>query len=308
MRILLTGSNGLLGQKLIGRLSQQPGVELIATARGENRAAVREGYRYHSLDITDRTAVLEAFERFRPDSVIHTAAMTHVDQCEQQPEACTELNVQAVAHLVEACALHDSHLVHLSTDFIFDGSHGPLDESAQPAPISVYGHSKLKAEHLVQEGLNRYAIVRTMLVYGLADEMSRSNIVLWALDSLSAGKSIKVVHDQFRSPTWAEDLAEGCILAALSHAQGIYHISGAETLSILDFVRRVARFWALDASLIEPIDSASLGQPARRPPRTGFLIDKAQAELGFQPHSLEEAFARIRVQLEQRAGQTSIPQ
>ncbi|MBI1316760.1 sugar nucleotide-binding protein [bacterium] len=307
MRILLTGSNGLLGQKLIGRLSRQPAVELIATARGENRAAVREGYRYCALDITDRTAVLEAFEQFRPDSVIHTAAMTHVDQCEQQPEACTELNVQAVAHLVEACAQHACHLVHLSTDFIFDGSYGPLDESAQPAPLSVYGHSKLKAEELVQSGLTRYAIVRTMLVYGLADEMSRSNIVLWAIDSLSAGKPIKVVHDQFRSPTWAEDLAEGCILAALSHAQGIYHISGAETLSILDFVRSVARFWNLDESLIEPIDSASLGQPARRPPRTGFIIDKARTELGFQPHSLEEAFALIRVQLEQRSGRASGP-
>ena len=301
MRILLTGSNGLLGQKLIGRLSSRTDLELIATARGENRAARRQGYQYHPLDITDRGEVLNTVARFKPEVLIHTAAMTHVDQCEQQPDACRLLNVTAVEHLVQACAENGVHLVHLSTDFIFDGSRGPLDETEPPAPISIYGHSKLEAEQAVQAGLSDAAILRTMLVYGLADEMSRSNILLWAVDSLSAGKPIKVVHDQFRSPTWAEDLAAACELAALSKAGGVYHISGERTLSILEFVREVARFWNLDESLIEAIDSASLAQPARRPPRTGFIIEKAKRELGFMPHSLEESFARVREQLDQRS-------
>ncbi len=306
MRILLTGSNGLLGQKLIGRLSTRTDVDLIATARGENRAALREGYRYHSLDITAREEVLKTVAHFKPDVLIHTAAMTHVDQCEQQLEACLLLNVSAVEYLVEACAANRAHLVHLSTDFVFDGSKGPLDESAVPGPISVYGQSKLEAEHIVEAGCDSYSILRTMLVYGLADEMSRSNIVLWAIDSLSAGKAIKVVHDQFRSPTWAEDLAAACELAALSRAKGIFHISGERTLSILEFVHEVARFWNLDESLIEAIDSASLAQPARRPPRTGFIIEKARRELGFIPHSLADSFSKIQEQLSERAKRAQV--
>ncbi len=128
--------------------------------------------------------------------------------------------------------------------------------------------------------------------------MSRSNVVLWAKDSLTKGQKINVVDDQFRSPTLAEDLADGCILIAEKGATGIYHLSGPETMSILNLVYRVADFWKLDKSLIVPTKSTTLNQAARRPPFTGFVIEKAKRDLGFKPHSFEEGLNILSEQLQ----------
>ena len=118
--------------------------------------------------------------------------------------------------------------------------------------------------------------------------MSRSNIVLWAKEALTKGQKINVVDDQFRSPTLAEDLAAGCILIAEKEATGVYNLSGPKTLSVLEIVNAVAGYWKLDKSLITPSKSNTLNQAAKRPPRTGFIIDKAIKELGYAPHSFEE--------------------
>ena len=299
-RVLITGSNGLLGQKLIYALAPNPMVDLIATARKANRCALREGYRYIPMDIENVQELENVFLGIKPDVVIHTAAMTHVDQCELNPEQCYSLNVKAVESIVQICKELQIHLVHLSTDFIFSGEHGPLTEDETPNPLSIYGHSKLKAEQIVMTGLENYTILRTVLVYGLADDMSRTNIVLWAKESLEQRKPINVVNDQFRTPTLAEDLAQGCILAALKRVNGVFNISGKEFLSISDFVYRIAEFWNLDTSLITQINSLSLAQPAKRPPITGFVISKANEVLGYQPHTLEEGFSLIQNQLNSR--------
>lgn len=163
-KILITGSNGLLGQKLILALVPIAEVELIATSRGANRSSYRDSYRYIPLDICSAEEVSHVFSLVKPDVVIHTAAMTHVDQCELNPKDCEQLNVKAVQNVVDACAVIDSHLVHLSTDFIFDGTHGPLKEDEKPNPISIYGQSKLRGEEIVQSGLKSWCILRTMLV------------------------------------------------------------------------------------------------------------------------------------------------
>lgn len=297
MKILITGSNGLLGQKLVHKLSKDPEVELIATARGENRLSNKEGYTYQSLDITDEKAVAETISKFKPDSLIHTAAMTNVDACEADKEGCDKLNVDAVKYIADACKANNVHLVHLSTDFIFDGEDGPYDEEATPNPVSYYGESKLKAEEIVlKSGLNA-AILRTVLVYGIAEDMSRSNIALWAKGALQKGQKINVVDDQFRSPTLAEDLADGCILAAKQKAKGIYNISGKDQLSVLEIVQQVADYWKLDKSLINPVSSKTLSQPAKRPPKTGFILDKAIRELGYNPHSFMEGLAVLDEQI-----------
>ena len=302
-KILITGSNGLLGQKLILAMSPMPEVELIATSRGANRSSFRDSYRYIPLDITSAEEVMHVFAQVKPDVVIHTAAMTHVDQCELNPKECNTLNVVAVQNVVDSCAVINAHLVHLSTDFIFDGTKGPLSEDEKPNPVSIYGHSKLKAEEIVQSGLKSWSILRTMLVYGVADEMSRSNIVLWAKQSLEDGKHIKVVNDQFRTPTLAEDLAQACVLASLKRAEGIYNISGEELFSIAEFVYKIADFWHLDTSLVEEISTQSLAQPAMRPPRTGFIIDKAKSILGYRPHSIQRGLQLVDEQLKRRENQ-----
>lgn len=297
MKILITGSNGLLGQKLVHKLSKDPEVELIATARGENRLSNKEGYTYQSLDITDEKAVAKAISKFKPDSLIHTAAMTNVDACEADKEGCDKLNVDAVKYIADVCKANNVHLVHLSTDFIFDGEDGPYDEEAEPNPVSYYGESKLKAEEIVLKSGLDAAILRTVLVYGIAEDMSRSNIALWAKGAMEKGQKINVVDDQFRSPTLAEDLADGCILAAKQKAKGIYNISGKDQLSVLEIVQQVADYWKLDKNLINPVSSKTLSQPAKRPPKTGFILDKAIRELGYQPHSFMEGLAVLDEQM-----------
>lgn len=298
-RILITGSNGLLGQKLIDVYLEKPDREIIATGLGPCRHPLKGQFRYLELDIRSESMVDEIFNAVKPDALIHTAAMTNVDACETDRENCDKLNVDAVRYLSEACKRHGTHMVHISTDFIFNGTHGPLDEEETPAPLSYYGWSKLKGEQHVMAICPSWAILRTVLVFGVVSDMSRSNIVLWAKGALEKGQEMKVVDDQFRTPTLAEDLAMGCFLAEDKHAQGIYNISGKDFMSIYELVERVARFFGLSVSGLKKSDSGSLNQPAKRPPVTGFIIDKARRELGYEPHSFEEGLAIVKSQLNQ---------
>lgn len=295
--VLVTGANGLLGQKLVYALRGQADVRCVATAIGNNRLLEKEGYEYEPLDVTDRSAVFACFGRWKPDAVINTAALTNVDACEQRREEAVLLNVSAVGHLTDACRLHGTHLVHLSTDFVFDGTDGPYTESDPLHPLSHYACTKAEGERVVMDSGCSWSILRTIIIYGVVDDNSRSNVVLWTFNALRSGKEITVINDQFRSPTLAEDLAAACIAAALSCKQGVFHVSGRETMCILDMVRIVADYFGLDASLIRPVSSADLRQPAARPPVTGFIIRKAEKELGFRPRSFLEGLDVVRNQL-----------
>jgi dTDP-4-dehydrorhamnose reductase len=297
-KVLITGSNGLLGQKLAHLLVHNAHIGLIATSRGENKlAGLLPELTFMSLDVTDARQVTELIARERPTHLLHTAAMTNVDECEEDHAGCWQLNVEALRHLVQACAHYQVHLIHLSTDFIFDGQAGPYDEQARPNPISYYGESKLAAEALVRESPGKWAILRTVLVYGIVHDYGRSNIVLWVKNSLEAQKRIQVVNDQYRTPTLAEDLAMGCWLAVEHDAEGIYHISGKELLTPYDMALLVARYFNLDASLIQQVDASTFSQKARRPLRTGFDISKAERNLGFTPHTFLEGIAVVASQL-----------
>jgi dTDP-4-dehydrorhamnose reductase len=284
--VLVTGSNGLLGQKLTDLYRGVADRKLVATGKGPSRHPASD-FTYESLDICDPYAVEKVLDAYRPDAIIHTAAMTNVDACEIDQAGCDALNVEAVRSLATAADQRSCHFIHISTDFIFDGEAGPYREDALPAPLSYYGHSKLKGEEIVRSVCRNWAILRTVLVYGRVADMSRSNIVLWARQALSSGQPFRVVNDQWRTPTLAEDLAQGCRLAELHHAQGIYHISGDELMSISELVRRVASHYGYSAAQMEEVSSSTLNQAARRPPRTGFIIEKARRELGYEPHSFE---------------------
>lgn len=294
MVILTTGANGLLGQKLTTLMQDDPAVKLVATAR--RSPLVKDSATAAVLDVGDAAQVRFVIKKHRPDVVIHTAAMTQVDQCETERAACWHANVESVQHVATACRESGAHLVHLSTDFIFDGTEGPLDESAIPNPISYYGQSKLAAEELIQHENISWSIIRTVLVYGVTPNQSRSNIVIWVRKSLTEGKTIQVVDDQWRTPTLAEDLAQGCLLAAKKKAQGIFHVSGDEMMTPFTLAHRTAKFFGLNEQLIQRTDSATFKQPAARPPRTGFVIAKARRELGYEPHAFEEGLAVIKAQ------------
>lgn len=298
MKILITGSNGLLGQKLVKLLAGKENVDLLATSKGGNRISNQSGYQYHTLDITNKEEVAKVVANFLPDTIINTAAMTNVDACESDKELCWELNVNAVKYLIEASECNNSHLIHLSTDFVFDGENGPYKEDDKPNPLSYYGESKHEAEILLQESNTKWSIARTIIVYGIGENMSRSNIVLWAKEALEKGSPLTIVDDQFRSPTLAEDLAMGCWLIAEKQAEGIYHLSGKDMMSIIDLVYRVADYYGLDKSIVSPIKTSSLNQAAKRPPRTGFTLDKAVSDLGYSPCSFEDGLSILTQQLD----------
>lgn len=297
-KVLITGANGLLGQKLCALYEGKADYTVLATGRGEKRYPA--DIAFQSLDITNPEEVHQVVTDFAPDWIINTAAMTNVDQCETERDLCRAQNVDAVLYLTDACVSTGAKLLHLGTDFIFDGEDGPYDEEALPNPISFYGQSKWDADQILINSHIHWAIARTVLVYGIAADMSRSNIILWVKGSLEQGKAIKVVNDQFRSPTLAEDLAMGCFLMVEKDAKGIYNISGPDVLTPYQMAMATASYFKLDSSLIQEVDGTLFTQPAKRPPKTGFIIDKARKDLGYNPHSFEEGIGILAHQLSTR--------
>ena len=297
MKILITGSNGLLGQKLLQKLRQDSSVQLIATSKGENRISKKGDYTYFDLDITNNDAVAQLVASEKPQVVINTAAMTNVDLCEDEKQACDALNVDAVRYLADACEKNDAHLIQISTDFIFDGEDGPYTEEDKPNPLSYYGLSKLKSEQLLQAHAVKWTVLRTIILFGVGENLSKGNIVLWAKGALEKGDSLNIIDDQFRAPTLAEDLADICILAAKKKAYGIFNASGKDIMSIYEIVERIAKHYGNSTDNLNKISTATLKQKAGRPPKTGFILDKSINELGYNPHSFEECLTIIDQQL-----------
>ncbi len=288
MRILVTGSNGLLGQKIVQQLLNA-NISFLATSLGSNRNDDCPTTVYCSMDITDQAEIQRVLANFNPTHVIHTAAMTNVDACELDPLTCQKINVDAVRYLSNACQKMGVHFQLLSTDFVFDGAKGNYVETDTPNPLSVYAKSKVEGEKLVMSLPNlSYSIVRTIIVYGTGKNLSRSNIVLWAKEALQKGQELSIIDDQFRAPTWADDLAWACIRICELNEKGIFHIAGPETMSIFNLVERIAQHYKLPMSQVKRTNSSTLNQPAVRPPKTGFNLSKAENVLGYRPKSLEE--------------------
>ena len=297
MKVIITGSNGLLGQKLLHKLREDDSVELVATSIGVNRVTEKEGYKYVSLDITNENAVKKVMFSENPQVIINTAAMTNVDVCEDQQEKCDDLNVNAVKYLSEISAEINAHLIHISTDFIFDGKNGPYSENDIPNPISYYGLSKLKSETILLESECSWTVLRTIVVFGVAEYLSKENIVMWAKAALEKGDPLNIIDDQFRSPTLAEDLADACILSFKKKKFGVYNASGKDIMSIYEMVERIAKHFNYSTDNLNRISTVTLNQKAGRPPKTGFILDKSVRELGYNPHSFEECLEIIDKQL-----------
>ena len=297
MKILITGSNGLLGQKLLHKLRKDSSVQLLAASKGENRVSKKEGYTYFDLDVTNNAEVTKLIASEKPQVVINTAAMTNVDLCEDEKDACDALNVDAVKFLADACEKIDAHLIQISTDFIFDGEDGPYTEEDIPNPLSYYGLSKLKSEELLLAHSVKWTVLRTIIVFGVGEKLSKGNIVLWAKGALEKGGPLNIIDDQFRAPTLAEDLADICILAAKKKAFGIFNASGKDIMSIYEIVERIAKHYGNSTDNLNKISTVTLNQKAGRPPKTGFILDKSRNELGYNPHSFEESLAIIDQQL-----------
>ena len=288
MRLLITGSNGLLGQKII-RICQKRGTDFLATSFGKNRNQDCPEKNYAELDITNQTNIEEVFGAYQPTHIIHTAALTNVDYCEQHPVECNEVNVIATQKLWEAAQKINAHFQLLSTDFVFDGLTGNYKETDVPSPVSIYGQSKVDAEHVLINSENKnWSIARTIIVYGTANNLSRTNIVLWSIDALTKGDPMKIINDQFRMPTWADDLAWGCLEICNRNKKGIFHLCGPELMAVNEIVFRIAKHLGKSTENVEIISSSTLNQPAKRPPLTGFDLTKSKTELGYNPKTIEE--------------------
>lgn len=297
-KILITGSNGLLGQKLVKLFLGKKDYEIFAIARGENRLKNKSGYTYYNIDITEHVKLINLIHEIKPHYIIHTAAMTNVDACELHQKECYIINVEVVKTLADTCKKNNIHLIHLSTDFIFDGEKGDVyTEEDKPNPISYYGVSKLKSEKIILKADIRYTIIRTILVYGMVDNNDRSNIVLWVKNSIEDKKHINVVTDQFRMPTFAEDLADSCFLAIKNDALGVYNVSSNQLLSIYDIAIEVVNMFNLDKNYISPITTSSLNLPAKRPPITGFDLNKSISQLKLPSYSFTERLQVFKNQL-----------
>lgn len=293
-RILLTGANGLVGQALVERLSEHPEVDLLATSREAKPRFSSGAGGYVAMDVTDPVQVRQVFDDFAPSAVIHCAAMSKVGDCEQDRDACWDVNVHATQRLARACRAHGSRMVLLSTDFIFDGEEGPYAENDRPGPVNYYGRTKLAAENAVRStGHDRWAVVRTTLGFGAMEDVRRGNFATWLIERFTAGEQILVPTDQLRTPTYVLDLADGIVRLVLRHRSGVYHIAGRELMTTYDFARQVATHFGFDPDLVLPATTVEIHPDEPRPLRAGLLILKAESELGYRPRPLPEALDHL---------------
>lgn len=287
MKILLTGANGLLGQNLVYSLFMS-GHTVVATGKGPCRFdySGSDRVRYYELDIVDYQDWKRLQEREESfDQIIHGAALTQVDHCELNKEEAYNVNVKAVQYLLELFEPQKTPILYVSTDFVFDGEKGNYDEEDATGPVNWYGQTKVDAENLVRKYEGPWSIARTCLVYGQVRYGTRANIISWVKENLENDRPIKVVSDQWRTPTFVLDLVAGILLMIDKKVEGIFHISGEEGMTPYDIAIQTAKHFGLNEELIEKVDAGVFSQPGKRPPRTGFNISKAKRELGFQPVS-----------------------
>ncbi|MFQ3599080.1 MAG: dTDP-4-dehydrorhamnose reductase [Chloroherpetonaceae bacterium] len=294
-RVLIIGANGLVGQKLTDIFSRDRSFDLLISARQSEAYNKAASFGYVQLDAIHLAAVKELVWNFAPEVIINAAAYTDVDGCEREKELSWKANVTAVENLVAASRLVGARVIHISTDYVFDGKAGPYDETATPNPLCYYGKEKLASENAVRASGENWAIVRTMVVYGVAENVKK-NFAIWLAQELKKGNKINIVSDQFGNATLADDLAHGIYELVRQNKRGLYHIAGSDILSRFEFARKLADEFGYDKSLIHPIKTAELNQLAVRPLQSGLITLKAQAELGITFLSSDESLRTFKRQ------------
>ena len=296
-KILIIGANGFTGRQILNDLSVHTQYKVTGCSLHPDILPNDAGkYRFIETDIRNEANIKRLFEEVQPDVVINCSALSVPDYCETHHEEAYLTNVTAVSQLAVFCEEYKSRFIHLSTDFVFDGK---INEDAGllyteediPAPVNYYGYTKWKGEEKVAETCSSYAIVRVAIVYGRALPGQHGNIVQLVMNRLKAGQEIRVVSDQWRTPTFVGDISVGVEKLMFHTANGIYHICGSECLTIAEIAYRVADFLKLDRSLIEPVTTEEMKETTPRPRFSGMSIDKARTMLGYEPQKLKEALA-----------------
>jgi dTDP-4-dehydrorhamnose reductase len=289
--VLITGANGLLGQKLVKDF--HPQYKVIACDLQPQSYLSFPDLAHESLNITDRRKLGFQISLYHPEVVINAAAYTDVDGCEIHKDEAWAVNVGGVKNLVDLCRKEKIKLIHLSTDYVFNGEEGPYSEDALPDPVNFYGETKLESEKIIKDSGIDFLIIRTNVLYGFGNRV-KPNFFLSLLDKLSKNEKIKVVTDQFNNPTLADNLSS-CILEMVKKdVSGVYHIAGSEYLSRYDFAVKVAKSFDLHKNNILPTRTELLQQQAKRPYRGGLKTDRAQKVLDTRLLSADEGLNYIK--------------
>jgi dTDP-4-dehydrorhamnose reductase len=282
MRIFITGGGGLLGSKL-AEIAEEEGHKVFS---GYNRNHPDKGEPV-KFDLTMGNSIDRAIDLTRPEVVFHTAALTDVDKCETERDLACRINVRGTKLLAEATKKAGAFLVYISTDYVFDGSRGMYREEDATNPISHYGYTKLMGE--------KYAdcVARTCVIYGSRPASGKINFALWIIDNLQRGEVIRIVTDQYISPTLSTNLAKMLLEAGEKWRMGTYHLAGAERISRYDYACRLADAFGLDKSLIFPSKMADIGWKAKRPMDSSMDVSKAAQMLREKPWDIDKSFKTL---------------
>lgn len=289
--VLITGANGFVGFYLTQRLLQK-GYKVVATGRDSNRLPfTHSNLLYQQLDFTNPEQVAQVFCTTTPSIVVHGGALTKPDECTLNPEAAVRVNVDGTRNMLDAANKAGAYFLYISTDFVFAGNQETYLEEDEPNPVNFYGETKAAAEALVQQYPGEWAIVRPILLYG-KPQTGKHNIITMVATALQEGRSLKLFTDQLRLPTYIEDLTWGLEKMIAAKVAGIFHFCGEDSLSPFDIGIKVAEYLGLDKTGIAPATAADFHQPAARPPRTMFSLDKVKREFGYRPTLFAEGMRK----------------
>ncbi len=297
-KVVIFGSNGLLGQSLVKRFSKH--FDIIAASKKVTCSA-SEVLNYHQIDLADRSQTTNFLIVEKPDIIINAAAYTDVDGCESEKEACWNTNVRGVENIIEAAESFKPILVQISTDYVFDGYKGWYTELEKPDPKGNYARSKYAAENIVSSSPLEYIIARTQVLYGLGNKINL-NFVTWVVHRLSNNKKIRVVFDQIGNPTYTEDLSESIYRLLDKKEYGLFHIAGSEVINRYEFALKIAEVFELDSALIEKISTSELKQSSPRPLNSSFVIDKLVNRIGWQPGDVNSGLKRLKIMMNKKNG------
>ena len=292
-RILVIGSNGMLGQRLVDYYNRYT-IELFC-ASAEEESFIKD-VNYRQIDISNKKDIKKLVKDFYPDVIINAAAYTNVDGCETEKELAWKINVNGPEYIAYYANSIDAHFINLSSDYVFNGKEGPYSEKDKVDPISYYGKTKLAGENVLFKSGCKYTIIRTNVLYGPV-KYGRPDFVKWVITSLKAGNEIRIVNDQINNPTFIDDLVSGISKIVDTKKTGIFHLGGKEFLNRYEFTIKIADYFELDKSLIKKIKTEDLKQPAPRPLKSGLVTLKAETELNYRPHDILDTFKIIKKEL-----------
>ena len=283
--ILLTGAYGQLGLSFYNLFHSK--YEIYCS--GRNYYPNNGIY----LDISNPILYNEVLKFVNPDLVINFAALTNVDQCEQNPELAYSINLGGLTNLID---LFNGPIIQISTDYVFDGKNGPYEENDITNPINVYGASKLESEKILLEHSKENLVIRTNVLYDYSKNTSAS-FLNWVVESLRKENEINIVKDQLNNPTWTSSLAVVIEKAIDKGLGGLFQWGDGDWISRYEFAIKIANAFSLKTSLIKPILTENLNQIAKRPLKSGLKTDFAQKNLNLEPPTIEECLDSIKKQI-----------